>query len=194
LLPIRLSLALFLFQFRLRRCFFLFVSRVFLLIQFCVSLALLLFRFRSLLQYAVKLIVVFNVFAQCFRLLFPILFRRLHRCGFLFVYRLFTLYFACVSVSPSLSDLLLPLPLCLSFALFLFRSLLQFIAKVIVVFNVFAQSNPTTRTPTTYRPMRTPPARTPTSRGKGTPTSRRKGSPTSRWKGAPTNPQTRPPD
>jgi hypothetical protein len=130
---------------------------------------------------------------SAFRLLFLILFRRLHRCGFHFVYRLLTFSFACVAVSPSFSDVLLPLPLplCLSFALFLFRSLLQFIAKPIVVFNVFAQSNPTTtttRTPTTYRPTRTP-----TKQSARTPTSRRKGTPTSRWKGTPTNPQTRPP-
>jgi hypothetical protein len=65
------------------------------------------------------------------RLLFLILLRRLHRCGFLFIYRLLTFSFACVAVSPSFSDVLLPLPLCLSFALFLFRSLLQFIAKFI---------------------------------------------------------------
>jgi hypothetical protein len=127
-----------------------------------------------------QLIVVFNVFAQCFRLLFLILFRRLHRClsttaplwlplclplaHFLFRLR---------RCSPSSSDVLLPLPLCLSFALFLFRSLLQFIAKLIVVFNVFAQS---TTTPTTCRPTRTPTtplARIPTSRRKGTPTGHR---------------------
>jgi hypothetical protein len=97
---------------------------------------------------------------------------RLRRCFSLFVRR--------VASSSSLSDVC---SISLSLAL-------TVIAKLIVVFNEFAQSKPTTRTPTTYRPTRTPttyhPTRTPTKPPSRTPTSRRKGTPTSRWKGTPT--------
>jgi hypothetical protein len=63
---------------RLRRCRFFFVCR---LLSF--TFALFIFRFRLLLHSIAKLIVVYNVFAQDFRLLFLIHFRRLRRCRLL---------------------------------------------------------------------------------------------------------------
>jgi hypothetical protein len=116
-----------------------YISVASLLLHLCRSLALLLFRFRLLLLSAASPM----SFSLCLSLALSIA-------------RSYSSSPSSLSTSmysPSdfrLLFLVLFRPLRHCRFVFVCRSLLKFIGKLIVVFNAFAHSNPTTRTPTTY--------------------------------------------